>query len=133
MSYQEKKKPKVFVTRRLPQRAWEELIHPEDRAVAMETLGEAAEKVTGWNIEHRLLFKDGSIGWVNTVGEAIPRGQGKAPILYGTTQDITKHKIADEILAGEKSLLKAIIDNMPVMITHYDPDTDMLYLNREFE
>lgn len=27
MSYQEKKKPKVFVTRRLPQRAWEELIH----------------------------------------------------------------------------------------------------------
>ncbi|MFH2064297.1 MAG: PAS domain S-box protein [Pseudomonadota bacterium] len=52
-------------------------------------------------------------------------------IKYGI--DITKRKQAEESLTKEKVLLKAIIDNIPVFITRYDPNTKILYLNKEFE
>jgi len=42
-------------------------------------------------------------------------------------------KQAEEEIQKEKILLQTIIDNIPIMLTHYRPDADMLYLNKEFE
>jgi PAS domain S-box-containing protein len=78
--------------------AWENLIHPEDRREAMTLLYRAALEGTPWDLEHRLLFPDGSLAWVRTVGEAVPRGEGELPLLYGTTQDITDRKLTEEAL-----------------------------------
>jgi len=47
-------------------------------------------------------------------------------------EDITERKRAEEALAREKRLFKTIVDNIPVMITRYDPHMNMLYLNKEF-
>jgi PAS domain S-box-containing protein len=47
-------------------------------------------------------------------------------------EDITERKKAEEALAREKRLFKTIVDNIPVMITRYDPHMNMLYLNKEF-
>ena len=47
--------------------------------------------------------------------------------------EIKERKQAEEDLLKEKTLLKAIIDNIPVMLTRYNPDANMLYLNKEFE
>lgn len=47
--------------------------------------------------------------------------------------DITERKQAEMALVNEKNLLSAIIENIPVMLTRYDPVTNMLYLNKEFE
>jgi PAS domain S-box-containing protein len=48
-------------------------------------------------------------------------------------RDITERKQAEEDLLKERTLLKTIIDNIPVMLTRYNPDANMLYLNKEFE
>ena len=48
-------------------------------------------------------------------------------------RDITERKRAELKLARERSLLEAIVDNIPVMITRYDPNSGMLYLNKEFK
>ena len=47
--------------------------------------------------------------------------------------DITERKRAEQELSKERTLFKAIIDKIPVLLTRYDPDTNMLYLNKEFE
>lgn len=47
--------------------------------------------------------------------------------------DITERKQAEMALVNEKNLLSAIIENIPVMLTRYDPGTNILYLNKEFE
>ncbi|MBA7529357.1 hypothetical protein ES705_21553 [subsurface metagenome] len=39
----------------------------------------------------------------------------------------------EQELSKERTLFKAIIDKIPVLLTRYDPDTNMLYLNKEFE
>ncbi len=44
-----------------------------------------------------------------------------------------ERKKAEQDLLKERTLLKTIIDKIPVMFTHYDPDAKMIYLNKEFE
>lgn len=52
--------------------------------------------------------------------------------LYNIELD-EERKQAEQELSKERTLLKAIIDKIPVLLTRYDPDTNMLYLNKEFE
>ena len=47
--------------------------------------------------------------------------------------EVLERKRAEQDLLKERTLLKTIIDNIPVMLTHYSPDAHMLYLNKEFE
>ena len=44
-----------------------------------------------------------------------------------------ERKRAEENLLKERTLFKTIIDNIPIMLTRYNPDANMLYLNNEFE
>ncbi|CAM3533289.1 PAS domain-containing sensor histidine kinase [Flavobacterium gelidilacus] len=54
-------------------------------------------------------------------------------LFLSITQDITDRKKAEIALVNEKNILSAIIENIPVMLTRYDPGTNILYLNKEFE
>lgn len=54
-------------------------------------------------------------------------------LFLSITQDITDRKKAKTAIVNEKNLLTAIIENIPVMLTRYDPETNMLYLNKAFE
>ncbi|PIB36190.1 hypothetical protein BFP72_12695 [Reichenbachiella sp. 5M10] len=47
--------------------------------------------------------------------------------------DVTERKNAEENFAKEKELLNAIIDNIPVLLTRYDPSSNVQFLNKEFE
>ena len=48
-------------------------------------------------------------------------------------KEMDQRKQVEQDLLKERTLLKTIIDNIPVMLTHYDPDANMMYLNKEFE
>jgi len=48
-------------------------------------------------------------------------------------KNTTERKQAEQELSKERTLFKTIIDKIPILLTHYDPDTNMLYLNKEFE
>ncbi len=48
-------------------------------------------------------------------------------------REITERKQIELELEKERALLQTIIDTIPVMLVHYNPDADMLYLNKEFE
>ncbi len=84
-------------------------------------------------VEFKLVKKDGSIILISLNGKVQRDEQGCFQRTHCIFQDITARRQAEETLVWEKTLLKAIIDNIPVMITHYDPHMKMLYLNREFE
>ncbi|SMP50192.1 PAS domain S-box-containing protein [Desulfonatronum zhilinae] len=85
----------------------------------------------GDHFETRHRRKDGSFYEVeiSTNGAVI---NGKK-LVFCVCRDITERKKSEERLRNEKAALKAIIDNIPVMITRYDPGAQILYLNKEFE
>jgi len=78
--------------------AFADAVHPEDREFDLAHIQRGMEFGESWNIEHRLLLKDGILKYVNAIGQAIQNEEGKTIHLFGTVQDITDRKKAEERL-----------------------------------
>ena len=80
------------------QRAWEQLVHPGDRAGAVAKVEETL--ATGEPVEHewRVLWPDGSLHWVAGLFQAFKDATGKPLRMTGVNIDITARKSAQEAL-----------------------------------
>ncbi len=67
-------------------------VHPDDRTRDLVTIESAINQKSGYEIEHRLLLRDGSIKWVKAIGQFIGTLPNEEPQLIGTVQDITERK-----------------------------------------
>ena len=84
------------------------IIHPDDREETAFVLPHAMETGEGWDIEFRIICRDGLEKWAQSVGEVIVNEQGKVVEMMGTVQDITERKRAEEVLRSslvEKEVL----------------------------
>ncbi|RNC68466.1 MAG: PAS domain S-box protein [Desulfuromonadales bacterium] len=98
------------------------VVHPEDLNNVMEHLRLGIEHGKNYEIEHRLLFRDGTLKWVYTIVEPLVDSAGTVVMLYGTTQDITERKQAEVDLRNKTNELQAIFDSITDGITVYDHD-----------
>lgn len=80
------------------------VVHPNDRRKMLKHVQNGIDHGTPWDIEYRLLLKDGSKKWVHAVGEPVFDIAGKTTCLIGIIQDITARKNADETLRRSQKL-----------------------------
>lgn len=71
------------------------LYHPEDRINALNTIEKAIKNKKPYKLTCRLIRKDGSIVWIEEIGEAVLKN-GKVEFLEGVLIDITERKIAEK-------------------------------------
>jgi len=102
------------------QEAFASVVHPDDQHKVMEQLRLGTEHGKSYEIEHRLLFPDGTSRWVYTIVEPSVNSAGRVVRLYGTTQDITERKQAEVELRNKTNELQAIFDSISDGITVYD-------------
>ncbi|HIJ81217.1 MAG TPA: PAS domain S-box protein [Desulfuromonadales bacterium] len=88
------------------------LIHPDDREAVMGLLQQGSDQGNNYEIEHRLLLRDGTVKWVSTVVEPSVNIARQVVKLYGTTQDITERKQAEVELRNQKNELQTIFDSV---------------------
>jgi len=74
-----------------------EMFHPDDREVVFRAAEEAIRSGTRADSEHRLIRPDGEIRVVHSLGEVKKDSKGRTQ-MFGTTQDITDRKRAEEAL-----------------------------------
>ena len=91
-----------------------EVVHPEDREYDLYHIQRGIEHGIPWDIEHRLLLKDGVVKYVHAKGEAVTNKSGKVIHLIGTVQDITERKETEEI----KKELEERRENFIYMTSH---------------
>ncbi|MEI7587323.1 tetratricopeptide repeat protein [Runella sp.] len=75
--------------------AWRAKCHPDDLAKVEEGIRQTIKTGGPFTVEHRAVFEDGSVKYINCIGEAIKDAQGNVIGLKGTDQDITLQKLAD--------------------------------------
>ncbi len=78
--------------------AFLEMVHPDDRAMVDNAYRTSVESGTPYEIEHRLLMKDGRIKWVSEIGRTEYDETGRPARSFGTVQDITERKLIEEAL-----------------------------------
>ena len=82
--------------------AFLETVHPEDRELVYKTYEDSLVSKKPYNIEHRLLFSDGRLKYVQERCVNIYDANGNALFSNGTVQDITERKITEIALDNAK-------------------------------
>jgi len=72
--------------------AFSEVVHPDDKEFDLNTINRGMKEGIAWDIEHRLITKNGIEKWVHAIGEPIKDETGKVINVLGTIQDITERK-----------------------------------------
>ena len=71
---------------------WLELIHPDDRDTIWAAVNDHLEKDLPYDIEYRMLHKDGYYTWVRARGKAVRSESGDPLRMAGSIKDITDQK-----------------------------------------
>lgn len=83
-------------------------VHPEDRQLVIDGVNNCVEHGAHYDVEHRVVWEDGSIHWVSETGDVTRSKDGNALHMLGVVQDITERKIAQLALANrEQDLIEA--------------------------
>lgn len=86
---------------------WYRFLHPEDALVSEQAITECFERKRDfYNVEYRLLHKEGHWVWINDRGRVISWSKdGKPLIMVGTHTDVTERKKAEAVLSNTLSSL----------------------------
>jgi PAS domain S-box-containing protein len=106
-------------------------VHPEDREY-VDHKWAVALGGEPYDIEHRIIVDD-EVKWVRERAELEFNSKGELKGGFGTVQDITERKQADEALRATKDYLENLIDyaNAPIIV--WNPRLEITRFNHAFE
>ena len=87
-------------------------IHPDDQQRVLSAINLATRTRAKFELEHRVIRRDGSFGW--TVSRAIPILDDKGEIRewLGTASDVTRRKEAEEALRDSEEKYRTVLGSM---------------------
>ncbi len=106
-----------------------EMLHPDDKPLLKKAIDETVRFHTPFNIEYRVILKNGSTRILQAQAELIHDNTGTEAILSGTVQDVTERKRAEEKLQKEKDFSTSIINGTPAIICGIAPDGTTTFIN----
>jgi PAS domain S-box-containing protein len=109
--------------------SWTSRLHPDDREGVFQRLHACMEQgVAQYDVEYRLLNKQGQYQWIHARAEVVERdAQGQATRMAGSLQCITDRKQAEERLRLSEERLQMALASSAVGIWDWDVQSDRLY------
>lgn len=106
-------------------------IVPEDREVMADII---RREVSEFDVEYRVIGRDGSIRWVHDRGFPIRDQSGKVYRIAGIASDITERKLADEALRESEERFRQLTENIREVFWLRSPDFErLLYVSPLYE
>lgn len=91
-------------------KAFLDRVHPDDRKMVLDAAGASFRRGASYNVEHRILRKDGEERWVAEVGEVVLDAEGRPQRMRGILQDITERKWAEDLLSRLNRQLEQLVE-----------------------
>ncbi|MCE9680599.1 PAS domain S-box protein [Shewanella sp. AS1] len=111
-----------------------QLTHPDDLNVSLVNANNLIRgKVSSYNLQIRYICKDGSIVWIQLDITLARDVSDKPKHFIAAFHDITLQKEAKEALRRNQQQLRAIIDNVPILILLKDKEGRHLVVNKYYE
>jgi len=98
-------------------------IHPEDVERSRKVVGESAQTLQQFNLEHRVVLPDGKTRWYHASCQPERLENGDV-IFHGVTLDVTDRKMAQLALEDTKTRLDQTADNIPGIVFRYIAHAD---------
>jgi PAS domain S-box-containing protein len=90
---------------------WEEMIHPEDRAVAISQLDDALKAASPYHVMYRFRCKDGTYVDIEDTGAFLKDDRGKAYRMLGAMKEITERKQSESKLRESEEKYRSFFEN----------------------
>jgi PAS domain S-box-containing protein len=87
--------------------AFLQCLHPDDRKLVEDGVAACVEKGTRYDVEHRVIWPDGSVHWMSEAGDVIRDDNGKAVRMLGVVRDITSRKNIEDSMRRLNTELEA--------------------------
>lgn len=81
-------------------------VHPDDQAALDEASKKTFEDGALYNLEHRIVLRNGKVKWINHNATLVRDEAGKPKLLVGVTQDITDRKAIEMELKQDQYFLE---------------------------
>lgn len=113
---------------------FQQLIHPDDRAQVVQTIQEAVEHRSSYDLECRILrtIPPGE-AWIAITGQVLPDASGTPRQITGVMFDVTERKRAETALQQSEAQLRVITDALPGLIAYVDRDERYRFVNAGYE
>ena len=110
---------------------WWSRIHPNDRERVTQFNDELILSVNQnlFELEHRIIRDDGTIGYVEDRGYIIRNEEGKAIRLIGATHDVTERKNAEEKVLLSEHRFKSLVQNSSDLLAIIDREGNYSYVS----
>ncbi|PCI38422.1 MAG: hypothetical protein COB46_11345 [Rhodospirillaceae bacterium] len=80
-------------------------IHPDDRQNVIDAVNNCVEKGVEYNIEHRVVWPDGTVAWLHETGNVTRDKDGNPLNMLGVVRNIDSRKKAEQALAERERQL----------------------------
>lgn len=108
-------------------------VHPDDRKFVVESINACVERGAEYNIEHRVVWPDGTVRWLLERGDVVRTDDGAPLRMMGLVQDITRRKLAEEALRDSEEIFRQTADAAQDAILILDNDGNISFCNRGAE
>lgn len=126
LGYQDHELANLFTT-------WEERVHPDDRERARAAIDEhLTGDTSGYELEHRLLHKDGSYRWMLSRGVIVRDARGRPYRLAGSHSDITERKQTEARLRENEARFRTMFEQSPFGIQIFNPQGATIHANQAY-
>jgi PAS domain S-box-containing protein len=103
---------------------WERLLHPADRARVLAEAERTDETGDRFDMEYRLVRRDGMPVWVRDASEMVDRDEsGGRGIWQGVLEDVTERKHAESRLAAAEARFRTLVEQIPAITYIEDRET----------
>ena len=97
-------------------------IHEDDRARVLRAIDEAIEQDRDHHVEYRIVRRDGSVRWVEGVGQLFRDAEGRPERMVGVCTDVTERRLADV-------QLRLAVEASPAAMVMVDREGRVIFVN----
>jgi PAS domain S-box-containing protein len=87
-----------------------ELIHPEDKQIVVQAVAEALRGGPRYDVEYRVIRPNGEVRLVHSQGDITRDESGRPRRMFGTVQDITERKQAEQHLVAQYTVTQILAE-----------------------
>ncbi|HEY9736106.1 MAG TPA: PAS domain S-box protein [Trichocoleus sp.] len=102
------------------------IIHPDDRERVSTAVVQALSHRSTYDLESRVLWPDGSVHWVRSIGRGRYNHQGQLTQMVGVALDVTRQKQTEEALRSGAERLSVALAAAKLGDWSWDAATDLV-------